>query len=45
VFEQRNALQYRIWREDPGDLYLEADVQTWCELAAALSAFLKAKSA
>lgn len=45
VAEQREALDYRIWREDPGDTHLAADCQTWCELAAALAAFLKAREA
>jgi hypothetical protein len=39
----RAALDHRIWREDPEDTHLEADVQTWCELAQALTDFLKAR--
>ena len=42
VSEQRDALQQRIWRE-PDDRMLDADVQTWCELAASLAAFLEAR--
>ena len=45
VAEQRKALDHRIWREDPDDVLLEADVQTWCELARGLTDFLKARSA
>jgi hypothetical protein len=41
----RKSLEHRIWREDPDDVFLEADVQTWCELAEALADFLKARSA
>ena len=40
VAEQREALDHRIWREDPDDTHLKADVQTWCELARALAYFL-----
>lgn len=43
ISEQRDALQQRIWREDPDDRMLDADVQTWCELAASLAAFLEAR--
>jgi hypothetical protein len=45
VAEQREALLHRIWREDPDDVLLEADCQTWCELAQALADFLKARRA
>jgi hypothetical protein len=45
VGEQRDALDYRIWLQNPDDTHLEADVQTWCELASALSAFLEARRA
>ena len=45
VAEQREALDCRIWREDPEDTLLAADCQTFCELVRALSYFLKAKSA
>ena len=45
VAEQREALEHRIWREDASDTLLAADCQTWCELAAALAAFLKAREA
>ena len=45
VAEQREALDYRIWREDANDTLLAGDCQTWCELAAALAAFLKAREA
>jgi hypothetical protein len=43
VAEQRETLLHRIWREDPEDTLLEADCQTWCELAQALADFLNAK--
>ena len=42
---QREALDYRIWREDPHDTHLEGDVQTWCELSRALADFLAARRA
>ena len=45
VADQREALDHRIWREDPNDTYLEADVRTWCELSRALAYFLKARRA
>lgn len=43
VSEMRDALDHRIWRENPADTHLEADCQTWCELARALADFLKAR--
>ena len=43
VIEMRDALDYRLWREDPTDTHLEADCQTWWELAQALVDFLRAK--
>lgn len=45
VAEQRAALDYRIWRENPDDTHLKADCQTWCELARALADFLRARRA
>ena len=45
VAEQREALEHRIWLEDPDDTPLEADVQTWAELIRGLADHLKAKSA
>ena len=45
IAEQREALHHRIWREDPEDTLLEADCQTWCELAQALADFLNARRA
>jgi hypothetical protein len=45
VAEMRESLDHRIWREDPDDTHLEADVRTWCELARALADFLKARRA
>jgi hypothetical protein len=41
--EMRGSLDHRIWREDPEDTLLEADVQTWCELTRALGDFLRAR--
>ena len=32
VAEMRDALDYRIYREDIDDTHLAADCQTWCEL-------------
>lgn len=43
VDEMRDALDHRVWREDPDDTLLEADCQTWCELARALGDFLRAR--
>jgi hypothetical protein len=43
VAEQRQALDHRIWLEDPDDVLLEADTRTWCELAVALADFLDAR--
>ena len=43
VGEMRAALDHQIWREDPDDCLLEADVQCWCELARALADFLSAR--
>lgn len=43
VAEQREALAHRIWREDPEDTHLQADVQTWCELAQALADYIRAR--
>jgi hypothetical protein len=43
VAEMRAALDHRIRREDADDTHLEADVQTWCRLSAALADFLKAR--
>ena len=40
----RTALDHRIWREDPDDTHLTADVPTWCELARGLSTFLRSRS-
>jgi hypothetical protein len=45
VAEQREALEHRIWREDPADTHLEADIQTWCELSRSLTDFVKARAA
>jgi len=45
VAEMREALDYRIWREDPNDTQLKADIQTWCELSRALADFLEAQRA
>ena len=45
VAEQCEALDYRIWREDPGDTHLEHDVRVWRELADALAAFLETRRA
>ena len=45
VTEQRDALDHRIWREDPDDVLLEADIQTWCELSGALADFLQVRRA
>jgi hypothetical protein len=41
--EQREALEYRIWCEDPDDTHLEADCRLWCELAQALADFPNAR--
>lgn len=41
--EQRQALEYRIWLEDHEDTVLASDCQSWCELAAAVADFLKAR--
>jgi hypothetical protein len=43
VAEMRAALDYRVWSADPDDTLLEADMQTWCELARALADFLRAR--
>ncbi len=43
VGEMRDALDHRIWLEDPEDNFLEADCRTWCELAKALADFLAAR--
>jgi hypothetical protein len=43
VADQRDALLHRMWREDPNDSHLEADCQTFCELARALADFLRAR--
>src|SRR5689334_22164253 len=43
VVEQREALNHRIWREDPEDISLEADVQTWCALTRALADLLQSR--
>ena len=40
----REALEHRIWRADPDDTHLEADCQTWVDLARGLSNFLKSRS-
>ena len=45
VADQREALDHRLWREDPNDTHLEADVRTWCELSRALAKFLHARRA
>jgi hypothetical protein len=41
----RDALDDRIWREDPDDTHLVADCQAWLELARALADFLRARRA
>jgi hypothetical protein len=43
VAEQREALDYRIGREDPNDTHIDADCQTWCRLTRALADFLEAR--
>jgi len=43
--EMREALDYRIWREDPNDRFLQADCQAWCELTKALADFLGVRRA
>src|SRR5262245_58384990 len=40
IADQREALEHRIWREDPEDVQLEADCQVLCELMLALADFL-----
>jgi hypothetical protein len=45
VAEQKDALAHRIWRADPDDDLLEADVQTWLELTQSLADFLEARRA
>jgi hypothetical protein len=45
VAEMRSALDQRIWREDPEDALLDADIQRWGELARALADFLKVRGA
>jgi hypothetical protein len=42
VAEQRTALDHRVWRAEPNDAHLEADVRIWCALAGALADFLEA---
>ena len=41
--EQRDALEYRIWRESPDDTQLAADCQTWCGLSRGLTDLLRAR--
>jgi hypothetical protein len=43
ISEQRKALDLRIWRADPDDKDLEADVQALVELSNALADFLEAR--
>jgi hypothetical protein len=43
--DQREALEHRLWREDPDDTLLEGDVQTFGELARAIAAFLEIRRA
>jgi hypothetical protein len=45
VAEMRDALDYRIYREDPDDTFLEADCRAWCELAQSLADFLRSRRA
>jgi len=45
VAEMREALDYRIWRENPNDRFLQADCQAWCELTKALADFLGVRRA
>jgi hypothetical protein len=45
VADQREALDVRIWRAQPDDAYLEADVQIWRELCGALADFLETRLA
>jgi hypothetical protein len=45
IAEQREALDFRIWCARPDDTDLDADVQIWCELSAALADFLDARVA
>jgi hypothetical protein len=41
VADMRDALSYRLWREDPTDEHLEHDCELFSELARALAAFLR----
>jgi hypothetical protein len=43
--QQRAAIEYRIARADPDDIYLEFDVYDWVVLADSLTAFLKSRGA
>ena len=43
VAEMRHALDQRIRRAGPDDRFLQADCQTWCELANALADFLEVR--
>ena len=45
VAEMRAAIDHRIWAENPDDVSLEHDCRNFCELALALSNYLKAKRA
>jgi hypothetical protein len=43
VDEMREALDYRIWREDPDDTHLEHDCRVFCDLTRGLTDFLAAR--
>jgi hypothetical protein len=43
VAEQRAALEYRIWAEDPDDLVLHDDVRIWGELTSAVAGLPQSK--
>jgi hypothetical protein len=45
VADQREGLDFRIWRAEPDDTHLQADVQIWRELSCALADFLEARRA
>jgi hypothetical protein len=45
IAEQREALDFRIWRAGSDDTHLEADVRIWRELSGALADFLEARQA
>jgi hypothetical protein len=44
IADQRDALQYRISREDPADTALEHDVQNFGELSRALAEYVGVKA-